>query len=361
MRTHSPLPNALESHARQRRAERVVVFTGVLGVAIAGFALWWPGPADGPSVVVPHRPIEVPAPTPSPSPLTEAPVTTSDGGLEIEAKTPIVAIAHEDPTTDFQAIARLEVSRGEIEAALTALRKHLFQAPPTAPVLMEVARLATIQRHYALAEQALLDAGALEPNNAEIAVERGRVLLEAGELVEARSAARLAIRLDAESPTAWNLAGRIAMAESQWDRAELAFRQAVERDPTDPMLHNNLGLLYVHMRKPELAIDALETARELYGDETPAFVHNNLGLAYEQAHRLEEARDAFADALTMLPDYARAQLNLRRVLDAEARQTEERAHAERTAELEREARAAEVLTPSTAVEEDNSAAVPVVE
>lgn len=355
MRTQSPLTNALEAHARQQRAERIVVVTGLVGVAVAAFALWWPQP-DGPSVVVPLRAIEVPvAPaSPSPTPVSEAAPAVVDGGaIEVAAKMPVVAIAHEDPASDFLAIARLETSRGELEAALTALRKHLYQAPPTTPVLLDVARLAMVLRHYALAEQALLDAGALEPNNAEIAVERGRVLLEAGELVEARTAARLAIKLDAESPSAWNLAGRVALAESHWDRAELAFRQAVQRDPTDPMLHNNLGLLYVHMKKADLAIDALETSRELYGDDAPAFVLNNLGLAYEQAHRLTEARDAFADALTVLPDYARAQLNLRRVLDAEAQQTEATAHAERTAELESEARAAKVLVPVEELDEED--------
>ncbi len=359
MRTQSPLPNALEAHARQQRAERIVVITGLVGVAVAAFALWWPAP-DGPSVIVPLRAIEVPQPSASPaaSPVSEAAPAVVDGGgpIEVAATMPVVAIAHEDPTSDFLAISRLEASRGELEASLTALRKHLYQAPPTTPVLLDVARLSMVLRHYALAEQALLDAGALEPNNAEIAVERGRVLLEAGELVEARSAARLAIRLDAESPAAWNLAGRVALAESHWERAEMAFRQAVQRDPTDPMLHNNLGLLYVHMKKADLAIDALETSRELYGEDAPAFVLNNLGLAYEQAHRLDAARDAFADALTMLPDYARAQLNLRRVLDAEAKQSEASAHAARTAELESEARAAQVLVPVEEVIEEGEMA-----
>jgi tetratricopeptide (TPR) repeat protein len=338
MRTQSPLPNALDAHEaqqRQRRAERIVVITGALGLGVAAFALLWPGPADGPSVITPLHPVVAPVSSPSPTPVSalEPGVVTDAGVMEVVATAPLVALPHEEQATDFAAVAKDAIERGEPEVALEALRKLVYTTPPTARVLLDVGRLAAQVGHYALAEQALLDAGALEPQSAEIALERGRVLLDAGELEEARIAARLAIRLDGESPRAWNLAGRVALAQSQWDRAELAFRQAVERDPTDPMLHNNLGLLYVHMRKAELAIDALETARELYGDETPAFVHNNLGLAYEQAQRLPEAREAFADALTVLPDYARAQLNLRRVVLLEAREDEAAAQAERTAEL----------------------------
>lgn len=338
MRTQSPLPNALDAHEaqqRQRRAERIVVITGALGLGVAALALWWPAPADGPSVITPLHPVVAPASSPAPSPVSsvEPGVVTDAGVMEVVATPPRVALPHAEQATDFEAVAKSAIEHGEPEVALEALRKQLYSVPPTARTLLEVGRLAAQVGQYALAEQALLDAGALEPQNAEIALERGRVLLDAGELEEARIAARLAIRLDTESPRAWNLAGRVALAQSQWDRAELAFREAVERDPTDPMLHNNLGLLYVHMRKAERAIDALETARELYGDETPAFVHNNLGLAYEQAQRLPEAREAFADALTVLPDYARAQLNLRRVLLREAREDEVAAQAERTAEL----------------------------
>jgi Flp pilus assembly protein TadD len=86
------------------------------------------------------------------------------------------------------------------------------------------------------------------------------------------------------------------------------------------MIHNNLGLLYVSMKKPEQAVDALETAVELFGDEVPHYVFNNLGLAYEAAGDLEDARDAFEQALAANPTYSRARVNLERVLTAIAAQ-----------------------------------------
>ena len=314
------LPNALEAHVahvRQRRAERAVIVTGAVGVVMAAFALWYPAP-DGPSVIVPLQPIVIPSPSPAAATHTSiAPIDLEP--IEVIATLPTVALAHDDTSTDFAAAAQAHIDAGELTEGLVALRKHLFSAKPSGEMLLQIARVAMQLESYALAEQALLDAGAVDPTNAEIALERGRVLLQIGELGEARTAARLAIRLDRESARAWNLAGRVALASSEWDRAETAFRQAVQRDPTDAMLHNNLGLLYIHSKKAELAIDALETSRELSGDETPAFVHNNLGLAYELASRWEEAREAFEDALTLNPEYARAGLNLRRVIAEETK------------------------------------------
>ncbi len=46
-----------------------------------------------------------------------------------------------------------------------------------------------------------------------------------------------------------------------------------------------------------------------------AAFHNNLGVAYERLSRLSDAQRAFAEALTLQPDYAKAELSLARVTD----------------------------------------------
>jgi hypothetical protein len=159
MRTQSPLPNALDAHEaqqRQRRAERIVVITGALGLGVAAFALWWPGPPDGPSVITPLHPVVAPASSPSPTPVSalEPGVVTDAGVMEVVATTPLVALPHEEQATDFAAVAKDAIERGEPEVALEALRKQVYTTPPTARVLLDVGRLAAQVGHYALAEQA---------------------------------------------------------------------------------------------------------------------------------------------------------------------------------------------------------------
>ncbi|MCC7380449.1 MAG: tetratricopeptide repeat protein [Deltaproteobacteria bacterium] len=326
--------------------ERILIGIGVAGVLTASAAVWWPSesPATAPlAVSIEERePIVVESSVVSaPEAAQPQPMTTPE--TTVVAERPIVALAHEETSTDFEARAEEQIERGDLAGALESLRKHLFTHAPTPALLLQLARTAVQIEDHAIAEQALRDAGALDPTNPQVALELGRVLLEVGQLSEAREAARQAIRLDKESPLAWNLAGRVAMAESEWNRAEIALRQAVQLDPTDAMLHNNLGLLYVYMRRGTDAVDSLKTAVELYGDDVPPFVFNNLGLAHEVTGSLADAQDAFEQALVAQPDYARARVNLRRVLTTAANREQLEAMKGRTAELSDEAtRAVEV-------------------
>ena len=342
MKTEPMMPNALREYEEQRkmrRTERSLIAAGLCGVAVATAALLWPVPAAPPRISA--APIVVPLEAPAANAdrvdggSAAAPTEPVEGAaIEIQASRPIIPIAHEDQETDFLTLADEQIDDGDLRSAFESLRKHLYNHEPKAQVLLKIGRLGFELRELAIAEQALLDAGALAPEDADIAIERGRVLLEGGDLKDARAAARQAIRIDKENPSAWNLAGRVAMAESNWERSESSFQKAVELDPTDPMIHNNLGLLYVMMKKPALAVDALEASAELYGDDVPYFVHNNLGLAYEAAGRLEDAQEAFESAAVANPDYARAQVNLRRVLKTLAMRVETEARERRTAGLD---------------------------
>lgn len=232
---------------------------------------------------------------------------------EIEVPRPQVALEHDDAETDFLAEADFAMNGGDLNSAFEALRKHLFRNDPTATVLLRLGRIGREIGELVIAEEALQDAGQLEPTNAEIHVELARLHLLTKDLEKSRFAARQAIRLDTQNATAWNVAGRAAMASSEFQRAEQAFRRAVELDPSDPMLHNNLGLLYVMTKNGPSAVDSLETSAELYGEAVPTYVLNNLGLAYELADRLDEAQETFERAIIQDPSYARAQVNLRRV------------------------------------------------
>lgn len=250
--------------------------------------------------------------------------------VEVEQETIVaeqkpLALEHQEPDTDFLAMAADLRAQGKGREAMKALRHHLWNHEPDREVLFELGELARALGDFALSEQALLDAGALDPASPAVQVELARTLLEAGEPDRAREAVRQALRLDRESAPAWFLAGRIAMNGSEWDRAEGNFLKALELDPTNAAFYNNLGLLYLYMKRGEPAVDALETALELYGDEAPHYVINNLGLAHELLGQWEEAREAFAQTLVRNPFYARAKVNLKRVEKALTEQIEKEA------------------------------------
>jgi Tfp pilus assembly protein PilF len=317
---------------RRIRIEHGLAALGIGGALVAALAMWWPEePRDLPPPAEAASPRPAPVDTRSEAPAPQPVIETA---VEVEAKRPLVALEHQEEGVEHFALAQTKIEEGDLAAAFDALRKHLYTEGPSPEVLLQIGRVGGQLQEWAIAEQALLDAGALDPTSAEIALERGRVLFEAGDHAGAREAARQAIRLDRDHAGAWNLAGRVAMAESHWERAELAFRQAVQLDPTDPMLHNNLGLLYVLQRRGKDATDSLETSVQLYGDDVPFFVFNNLGLARELAGKFEEARDAFEQALVANPEYARARVNLRRVSTTIANAEQAQLDRSRTAELE---------------------------
>lgn len=250
-------------------------------------------------------PIEA-APAPEPEPIAIDAQT-------IEAEQPVVAIEHDQPENDFEEQAKEMMLVGDLKGAYTQLRKHVYSDVPTPDVLMHIGRLGRELGDFAVAEQALMDATALDPTRADIQTELARVRLDAGDLEEARLAVREAIRTQPQDAEAWNVAGRVAMAMSEFHRAADAFDESLDLDPTQPIVHNNAGLNYLYMKRGPEAVEALETAVDLYEDRAPHYVFNNLGLAHELVGNYEEAREAFEEALLVSPFYARAKVNLKRV------------------------------------------------
>jgi tetratricopeptide (TPR) repeat protein len=308
---------------KRKKLETIITTSVFGGLAIAsGLLLWnvqenlrWEEPVHA-TPIADVQPVETPAPTPVVAPIAEvAPAPVVEVAEEpIKGEPPQVALQHEDKDTDFVEQALDEMDAGEMKSAFTSLRKHIFTNEPTVDILRQIGVLGRQVGEYAIAEQALLDAGGLDPIDPWVQIEMARLHLKSGDLDEARIAARQAIRLDNENAIAWNTAGRVAMAQYHWQRAEIGFRRAVQLDPTNAMNHNNLGLLYVKSKRGTAAVDALETAVELYGDDVPHFVFNNLGLAYEMSDQHVDARDAFEQALSANPMYSRARVNLERTL-----------------------------------------------
>ena len=104
---------------------------------------------------------------------------------------------------------------------------------------------------------------ALDPSHADAHVNLGRLLHEAGELVEAEAHYRLTLQARPEDPTAvFNLAVAIE-DQGRYDEALLQYERAVEIDGKNPDAHFNAARLYEKIGKYTAAIRHLRAYREL--------------------------------------------------------------------------------------------------
>ncbi len=109
----------------------------------------------------------------------------------------------------------------------------------------------------------------------------------------------------------YNIRGLLAMAEGELELAASSLEVAVEINPENPHVRNNLGLTFIRDNRHEEAVEHLEHAAEQ--EPEIAYIYNNLGVAYENLGRLQDARDAYEQALEINPDYISAELNYDRV------------------------------------------------
>ncbi|MBI3469558.1 MAG: tetratricopeptide repeat protein [Planctomycetes bacterium] len=93
-----------------------------------------------------------------------------------------------------------------------------------------------------------------------------------------------------------------------------AYRSAIEHEPSDPVLHFNLGNVLFATSELEAAAEAFRAATE----HDPAYVEawNNLGSVLAELGRTEPAIAAFERALRIVPTYADAHYNLADTLKA---------------------------------------------
>ena len=317
-----------------RAAGTMVGGLGLAGAAFAAAAYWVGAPLQTPAekeaatvappalasdptpaAVTAARP-EAPAPEPTPVSAPAKPAEKPSVQIGLES---------EDPSVDFLAEADAALEDGETAGALTALRHHVHHNPVTAEVLLRIGRLAREVGKDRVSVAALEEVRRMVPEDPEVHIQLVRSYLEVGRYTKARRTAERAVRLAPQEAISWNLLGRAEMARSNWEAAEMAFDRALTLEPANPHLYNNEGLLFVYMKRGADAIDAIETAIELFGDDVPHYVLNNLGLAFELEGRLEAARGAFEEAMALSPFYVKARVNLRRVDRALAARMEEAA------------------------------------
>ena len=92
-----------------------------------------------------------------------------------------------------------------------------------------------------------------------------------------------------------------------------AWKLAVEKDPEDSRVHNELGIALAATGKISEAIDEYKRSLALNNDSSQA--HNNLGSALAEAGKLEEAQTEIVKAIELNPDNGSAHINMGHIFE----------------------------------------------
>jgi type IV pilus assembly protein PilF len=154
---------------------------------------------------------------------------------------------------------------------------------------------------------------------AEAARNLGEAHLREGNPTMALRELLKAQELNPEDPVLYNDMGLVYMAKEKYDIAIQQFEKALQLNPNYSPAKNNLGSAYLAKKEWDKAIRMLEnvTGDMLYA--TPHFPLANLGWAYYNKGDYAKAEKYLKEALDLNPDFFIARLNLGRTYLATGR------------------------------------------
>ncbi len=139
-------------------------------------------------------------------------------------------------------------------------------------------------------------------------IDQGRRFHAAGKLREAELAYRQALQRQPEHPVALNLLGAIALQVRKPRVAEGCFRRALVADPNYAEAHNHLGAVLAAQKRWEEAEAAYRRALALRPNNAETL--HNLGLLLVRTKRVDEGIAAYRRSLELMPKFAAAYYNL---------------------------------------------------
>ena len=127
----------------------------------------------------------------------------------------------------------------------------------------------------------------------------GLLHADAGRHADAAAAFEKAAQADPTNPSYWTNLANARRGLNDGQRAEAAYRQALEIDADYPDALNGLGTMYVQARRSADAIPLFQ--RALQRDPQLHEARLNLGIAYQEIGEREKAAAAYRDLLAKAP------------------------------------------------------------
>ncbi|HNV68699.1 MAG TPA: tetratricopeptide repeat protein [Candidatus Ozemobacteraceae bacterium] len=205
--------------------------------------------------------------------------------------------------------------REEYQAALTKLADAEAFVSESRPFLLLKANVFKRLGRFADAEQILLRAHTLFPEDAEIINNLGNVYLARNHFNEARDRFEAALKLNPDDPRALNNLGTLYMQIHNLDRAQSVFERLVREHPNWQVARRNLeGLL---RRKEELEKEIFRLRQELIAHPTYIDIGMNLGKNLFFRGFFTEARLTLESVLRQNPSMHAAQFYLGSICEIE--------------------------------------------
>jgi tetratricopeptide (TPR) repeat protein len=218
-------------------------------------------------------------------------------------------------------LAAVHEARGDLQRARAVL-DEAAQAQPGVELLLELARLANLQKDHKGALEYLAHARGLEPGNARIHYLFGIVCVELDLGVEAFHALREAVRLAPDDPLINYALGAVALHRREPGEALPYFEKYAALRPDEPRAALALGV--AHFKVADFPAAQTALGRAAAHVATAAAAHYFLARIAREENDLPEALRLARKAVEALPDYADAwaelglvQFRLRQLDEAE--------------------------------------------
>ena len=203
-------------------------------------------------------------------------------------------------------LAYIRAIQGATEEAEKGYRRAIEISTHNPIAYTGLAHLLADQERYDEARESFEHAISQNPGDATLLIQYGITCDKLDDIECAEDAAEQAIAADPDYAEAYNFIGYLyAERGIHLDRALEYIEKAMELRPNDPNITDSLGWVYYQMGENDKAIQYLETAVSLLGEEDQygsSVIFEHLGDAYHKAGRSEESRKMWEMAAEGLPN-----------------------------------------------------------
>jgi tetratricopeptide (TPR) repeat protein len=190
---------------------------------------------------------------------------------------------------------------GQSQQAKEICQTVLNKKPNDVEALNLLAVIYAIENEYALALEIFNKAAKRNPVDARILFNKSNVLMHLKEYTEALLTVDKALLLNKSNSEGYRIRGEILRSMGRIDESILITKQAIEIDPNNPDLFNDLGILYKDKAEPNLALNNFSWAIKLKPSFAEAYA--NIGNTQHELGLLYEAQLSYKALLNLNANY----------------------------------------------------------